>query len=138
MSAWTGGGRTLSVESKWTVFKRRLLQYQPRENRGQQVPSSFPAPKMQTQIDGRKAFERHWLPGEKVSLERKVRKCAKVTSKEIARIRHAISGILPCVKITHLNRDAHSATNICSDTLGLMGSRVKSRRNVVGQDQLPY
>ena len=60
----------------------------------------------------------------------------KVTSKKgIARIRRVIVGILPCFKITSLNRDAHSATHVCSDMLRLTGSPVKSGRKVVGKDQ---
>ena len=46
-------------------------------------------------------------------------------------------GILTYVKITYLNRDANSATNVFSDILRLTGSPVKSRRKVVGKDQLP-
>ena len=65
------------------------------------------------------------VPGEKVPLEGKVRKRAKVTSKEIARIRCVIIGILPYVKLTHLNRDANSATLAFSDTLKMMDSSIK-------------
>ena len=40
-------------------------------------------------------------------------KRAKVTSKELVRIRHVIIGILPYVQSTELNRDANWATNVC-------------------------
>ena len=77
-----------------------------------------------TEEDLRKAL----APGEKVLLEGKVKKRPKVTSKEIARIRRVIIGILPYVKITKLNRDANSATHVC---LRLTGSSARSRRKVV-------
>ena len=76
--------------------------------------------------------------GEKVFLEEEAGKRAQVTPKEIARIRHVIIGILPYVKITNLNRDAKSATNVCSDTLRLLASPAKCRRKVVAKDLLPY
>ena len=62
------------------------------------------------------------VPGEKVLLEGKVRKRAKKSSKEIVRIRRVIVDILPCVKITNLNRDANSATSVYSDIPRLTGS----------------
>ena len=65
-------------------------------------------------------------PGEKVFPEGKVRKRAKVTLKEIAQLQRVIIGILPYVKIAHLNRDANSATNVSSGTLRLTHSPVKS------------
>ena len=77
-------------------------------------------------------------PGEKVRLEGKVRKRASKTSGRIAKLRRVIIGLLPCVKITSLNRDAHSATSVCSETLRSTGSPVQSRRKVVEKDQLPY
>ena len=89
---------------------------------GKRAQSSSLAPKAQTPL----------APGEKVFLEGKVRKRAKMTSKELVRIRHVNVGILPCVKITNLNRDANSATNVCSDTEA-DGSPVKSRSKVVGR-----
>ena len=87
-----------------------------------------------TEEDLRKALAQE----EKVLVEGKVRKRAKVASKEVAQIRRVIVGILTYDKITDLNRNASSATNVCEDTLRLMGSAVKSRRAVVGNDQLPY
>ena len=91
-----------------------------------------------TQIDGRKYLRQALAAGEKVLLEGKAKKCVKVTSKEIARIRRVILDILPNVKITNLNRDANRATSVDSDILRLSGSQVKSRRKVVRKGQLPY
>ena len=54
----------------------------------------------------------------------------QISSKESVPTRRVIVGILPYVNITRLNRDADSATNVCSDTLRLMGSPVKGRRQV--------
>ena len=71
---------------------------------------------------------------ERVFLEGKIRKRAKMTSKELVRIRRAIVGTFPYVKITYLNRDANSATSVCSDTLRMMDSPVKSRRKVEQKD----
>ena len=70
-------------------------------------------------------------PGKKVLLEGKVKKRANISSKESVRIRRVIIGILPYVKIANLYQDANSATNVCLDTLRLMGSPEKSRRKVV-------
>ena len=97
-------GDLLSVESSWTVFKRRLLLFQPR-NLGQRVQSSSLAPKAQTQTDGRRP-SKGFGPREKVLLEEKAGK----------RIRRVIFGILPYAKITSPYRDANSATNVFSDT----------------------
>ena len=47
------------------------------------------------------------LQGKVVHPERKVKNSARITSKEIVRIRRVVIGILPYVKITNLNRDAH-------------------------------
>ena len=76
------------------------------------------------------------VPGEKVLLEGKVRKREKVTSKEIAQIRRVNIGILPCQNYKS-KRCANSATNVYSDIRRLTRSKVKSRRKVVGKDQLP-
>ena len=73
--------------------------------------------------------------GEKVLLEGKAKKRAKVTSKEIARIRRVIIGILPYVEITNLNRDANRATNVDSDMLRLTGKKSKKSG---AKGQLPY
>ena len=77
------------------------------------------------------------VPQERVLLERKAEKRAKTFSEEIVRNRHVISGIIPCVKITNLYRDANSATDVCSEALR-MASPVKSQRKVVGKDQLLF
>ena len=61
-----------------------------------------------------------------------------MSSEDGVRNRRMIIGILPCVKITSLNRDANMATIVILDTLRLMVSPVKSRRKVVEKDQLPY
>ena len=50
-----------------------------------------------------------------------------------ARNRHVINGIFSCAKISSLLPDANSATNVCLDTLRLMGSRIKSRRKSGGK-----
>ena len=70
---------------------------------------------------------------EAVLLERKVKDRAKITSKEIVRIRRLIIDILCYVKTTCLYRDANSATNVCSDTLRLMGSPFKKSKKSVGK-----
>ena len=93
-------------------------------NRGQKAQSSSLAPKAQTQNDGRK-LSKGFRPGDKVLLKGKARKRAAMSSKESV------------LKFTSLFRYANSATNVCSDTLRLMGSPVKSRRKVVEKDQFP-
>ena len=68
---------------------------------------------------------------EKVYLEKEAELRADISLGESEPIRRVIIGTLPCVKITSLNRDANMAKHAYSDTLRLMGSRVKSRRKVV-------
>ena len=63
---------------------------------------------------------------------------ARITSKEIVRIRRLTADILPYVKITTLNRDANSAISACSGTRRLTVSPAQSRRKVVGKDRLFY
>ena len=75
---------------------------------------------------------------ERVALERNAGKRATNSSEENVRNQRVILGILPRVSITSLNRDANMATIVNLDTLRLVGSPVKSRRKVVGKDQLPY
>ena len=94
------------------------------------------SPKGQTQIDGRKPSK--GSGSRKVFLKGKVRKRANSSLKEFVPIRRVIIGILPYVKIPYLYLDANLATNVCSDTLKLMAGPVKSRRKVVGKDQLPH
>ena len=65
--------------------------------------------------NNREDLRKALLAWEKVLVERQIRKRAKVASKEIAQIRRVTVGILPHVKNIHLNRDATSATNVCSD-----------------------
>ena len=103
-------------------------------NRGQQTQSSSLAPQTQTQIDGRRP-SKGTGPKEKVLLEGKAKKRAKVTSKEIARIRRVIIGILPYVEITNLNRDANRARNVDSDMLRLTGKKSKKSG---AKGQLPH
>ena len=57
----------------------------------------------------------------------------KLLQKELVRIRRVIIGMLPYVKMTNLNRDTNSATNISSDTLTLTDGPIKSRREVVAK-----
>ena len=83
-------------------------------------------------------FQKVLAPGDEVLLEGKARKRANNSSKESAQIRRVIIGILPYVKITSLNRDANTATNVGLDTLRLMGGPVKSQRKAVEKDHLPY
>ena len=101
-------------------------------NRGQQAQSYSPPPKTQTQFDGRRPSSGAG-PREKVLLEGKVGKRAKVTSKEIAQTRPVIISIFPCVKLTSQYRYSNSATNVNPDMLRLVGSPVRSRRKVVGR-----
>ena len=104
------------------MCERRLLQFPSRR------PSAWtPAPKPQTQTDGRKPSKASCLRGESPSgIEG--RQACKISSEESVRIRRVIIGILPFVKITKQNRDANSATNVCSHMLRLTASPVKSRR----------
>ena len=70
-----------------------------------------------------------------VHLERKDKDRARIAWKETVRIRCVIIGILPYVKITNLNRDAHSAKSAHSSTLRRTDGPVKSRRKVTEKDR---
>ena len=74
-------------------------------------------------------------PGERVLLERTVKGRAQITLKGVVRIRRVIVGILPFAKITNLNRDANSATNVCLD---IEGQPSKKSKKSGGKDQLLY
>ena len=131
-------GRKVSVERKVGECDRRKAsgqcsrgdscRFNHGSNRGQNAQAFSLAPKTQTQMDGRKP-SKGFGSREKVFLENKTRKGAKKSSKELARIRRKIMGILPRVKITNLNRDANFG-NQCLDTLRLMGSPVSRRSGV--------
>ena len=75
--------------------------------------------------------------GEKVLLEQEAELGGDISLGESVRIRRVFCGTLR-VSITSLNRDANMATNVDSDTLRLMGSPEKSRRELVEKDQLPH
>ena len=112
-------GRMLSLESNWTVFKRRVLcSCQPqRTNRGQKAQSPSLAPKARTQTDGREPLERFGSQETHSFWKKWAESKAKKSSKESVRIRRVIIGILPYVKITSLCRDAHSADQcLCRHT----------------------
>ena len=61
------------------------------------------------------------VPGEKALLGEKAGNRVKKPQ-----IRRVIVGILPYVRMTSLYRDASSATNVCLDTLRLMGGPISS------------
>ena len=67
---------------------------------------------------------------------RTVRKRAKVASKEVAQIQRVIVGILTYDKITDLNRNASSATNVCEDTLRQTSILEESMQKVYSQLQM--
>ena len=93
-------------------------------NRGQRAQSSSSAPKAQTQIDGRKPSKGFGPEGESPSGRKGLEAC-----------KHFLKGTcsnsscnywhLSACQTTNLYRDANSATNVCSDTLRLMGSPKK-------------
>ena len=93
-----------------------------RDTKGQ---SYSPAPKAQTQIDGKKPSKgsglRGWSPSGKGG-----RIADRHFRWESVRTHHVIVGA-----ITSLNQDANMAKNADSDTLRLMGSPEKSRRKIV-------
>ena len=75
--------------------------------------------------------------GEKSLWQERPESVHQVTTKELARIRRVILGILPYVKVTSLNRDANLATTVCSDTEA-DGQPIKKSKKSGGKDQLPY
>ena len=102
-----------------------------RRDRGQKAQWSSPARKARTQTDGGKPSKGSGLRGDSFSGKKGRKAGHKFPQRKVWWIRRLILGILPYVKIPSLNRDANTATNVCSDVLRLMGGRVKSRRKVV-------
>ena len=107
-------------------------------NRGQPAQSSTPAPKSRHRLTEREDLRQESPQGKSSFWKERSKSVQKNTFKEVVRIRRAIVGILPYVKITNLNRDANSETSACSDILRMTDSPVKSRRKVVEKDQWPY
>ena len=105
-------------------------------DQSQEGQSSSPAPKAKAQTDGN-FFKGPRSRGESPSWTRDRKPCkdflgGKCTNPS-CNLWH-----LPCVTNTTLNPDARMVTNVDSDMLmRLMGSPVKSRRQVVRKDQLP-
>ena len=137
---WQESGKMPSVESNWTMFKRRPMQFPSWSRVWKQI---WP----ETKKDNRLLLHqkrRHRLTGysqkvqaaeERALVGREERFRAEISSGESVRIRH---GILPCVSITSVDQNANRATNVESDTLRLMGSRALSRRKVAWKAQYPY
>ena len=99
--------------------------------------SSSPAPKTQTQIDGGKPSKGFGPRGGSLS-GRKGQKACKVFLQGTCANSSCYYWHPPVCQNYKSVVGAHSATNVCLDTQRLMGSSVKSRRKVVGKDQLPY
>ena len=103
---------------------------------GQKAQSSSPAPKAQTQTDGRKPWKGFGPRGESPSGWKGQRACnsflkGKCTEPSCDVWRPPVS------ELKLLNRDANMATTARLDTLRLMGSTVKTRGKVLEKDQLP-
>ena len=105
----TRKGKKVSFErktrecSQWKAFFATTT-----VKRGKITQSSSLAPRPQTQNDGNVLRSGHLLEAA-VLLERDIQDRAETTLLETVRICHVIFGMLPYVKITHLNRDAKSA-----------------------------
>ena len=98
-------------------------------NRGSKAQSSSPAPQAWTQLRKR-TLDNFWSQKRESFWNEKSERVPKNTQK----ILHESVGRLLAfsrVKITTLNRNANSATVVCSDTLKLLASPVRSRRTVV-------
>ena len=126
------GKKTHGSDDQDALLMRRLLQFSPRKWLWTSTIVLSCSEGADTDCRKR-AFERHWFQWRKVLQEGKARQRAEVTSKKLVRIRRIIIGILPYVKITNLNRDATSATTVCSDTLRLMCSPVKQSKKSGGK-----
>ena len=129
---WQGNGTMLSVESKLDSVQEETLAVSATgaivDNKHNRLLLLQRRTHTLTEENPRKVL----APGEKVLLEEKVKTRAKLSSKGIVRIRRMILDIISFVKMTQLYRDASSATFVCSDTLRLMGSPVKSRSGEKG------
>ena len=120
-------GRMLSVESGWTVFKRRLLQFQPREvivdNEHTRLHLLQRRRHRLTEESHRKALAQ----GVGSPSVRKGQKAwQKLSQRDL--YESVMQSLAPSrmSKFTSLNRNANSATSVCSDTLRLMASPVTS------------
>ena len=119
------------MESNWTVFKKRLQKFQPRNPSWSEITIILLPPKGADTASRKKTLEKFLVPGDSVLLEGRAKKHSHIFPKESVGIRGVICGILPYVKITSLYWDANSATDVCLNTLRLMDSSVKSRRKVL-------
>ena len=120
----------LPAESNWTVFKRRLLQIQPRKQSWTKKDNRpLLLPKAQTQTDGGKPSKGFWSQGRKSFWKKRPESVHTFPQRKVYEIRRVIIGILRYVKITSMYPDATSATNVCSGTLRLMGIPVKKLKS---------
>ena len=63
--------------------------------------------------------------------KRKAKERVKKSLKELVQIRRVTIGTIPYVKSTSLKGDAHSATNVCSDTLRQPSKKSKKNDRTV-------
>ena len=96
----------------------------------QERQSSSPAPKAKAQTEGKIQSKGQVVEG-RAHPEQEAEFRPEIPSEESVRLRHEKFGTLPCVSTTSLNVDANVATDVDSDTLGLMCSPIGSRRKVV-------
>ena len=124
-----------SVESKRTVFKRRLLQLPPRWQSAWKgkVTIVFSCSEI-ADTNMTKENLRKEKPSEVVVFqERKIKKRAGITNKGNARTPREFRGILLCVRLTNRNRDANSAKSVCLGTLRLTVSLSKKSKKSGGR-----
>ena len=100
-------------------------------NRGQRAQSSSLAPEARTQIDGRK-------PKKRALLGDKAESCAQTSSKESARIRRVIVGILPYVKNYKSDSGCKFGDQCLIRHTEAGGQPSKKSKKSGGKDQLPH
>ena len=129
--------RMLSVESNWSVQEETHAVSATGVIVNNKHSRPFLLERRRHRLTGENPRKRFLAPGENVLLEGNVRMRARISSKELLRIRHVIDGILPRVKKTNMYRDATSATNVCSDLYNWVASGIKSRRPILQGHMAP-
>ena len=117
-----GRGRVLWVESNWTMFERRLMQFPSlsciwKHMRGETRRTLALSCTKSEGSHWRKDTPKVQTAEERVPLEQGAEFRAEIPSEESVRIRHSSFGTLPCVFVTSLNQDAHMVINADFDTL---------------------
>ena len=123
----TVSGKQLdSVRKETQVVSVMIEHLENRCDQRQDGQVSSPAPKAQTQTDGKKPSKGSGLRGESPSGTR-----GRISCRHLRKCTNPSCNFWPYVSIANLNQDAHVAIYADSDTPRLLPSPLKSRRKVM-------